>query len=100
MLNNIDFGNTASQLAGLTTGVTAMAAAMHHLCAVVSGNVYCLGGNAYGELGNNSTTSSATIVQVVLASGSPLSNVSQIWVGETQSCALSASQLYCWGRNN
>ena len=48
--------NTAGALAGRT--VTAIASGDWHSCAVADGRVACWGWNVYGQLGNNSTTTS------------------------------------------
>ena len=48
-------------------GATAIAAGSYSDCAIMmDGTVRCWGSNAYGQLGNNSTTSSATPVQAVV----------------------------------
>ncbi|MBA3498739.1 MAG: hypothetical protein H0T65_00080 [Deltaproteobacteria bacterium] len=48
-------------------GAIAIAAGSYHDCAIMmDGTVRCWGTNAYGQLGNNSTTSSATPVQAVV----------------------------------
>lgn len=45
----------------------AVAAGSYHDCAILTnGTVRCWGSNAYGQLGNNSTTNSATPVQAVV----------------------------------
>jgi alpha-tubulin suppressor-like RCC1 family protein len=67
-----------------------------HVCALeVSERVWCWGGNAFGQLGNGTTTSSSQPVQVLNLSG-----IRSLAVGELSShaCALDASgQAWCWG---
>ena len=66
-----------------------------HSCALKSdGTVYCWGLNAYGQLGNDSTSDSLIPVQA------QISDVSQITLGAHFVCALkSDGTVYCWGQN-
>lgn len=59
------------------------------------GTVSCWGGNAQGQLGNNSTTQSLTPVAV-----SGISTATSVATGEYHSCALlSDGTVSCWGSN-
>ena len=87
---------------GNLSGIVRVTAGQDHTCAVSSaGNVYCWGNNADGQLGNNSTTTSETPIEVLGVGGSgDLSGMSSITAGVSQSCALSTSgNVYCWGDN-
>jgi alpha-tubulin suppressor-like RCC1 family protein len=67
-----------------------------------TGAVYCWGGNAFGELGNNSTTESNVPVQVEgVGRTGLLSGIATIAPGGYHTCALSATgRIDCWGYND
>jgi len=59
------FRTTPVEVVGLR-GATALAAGRHHTCAVLeTGTVVCWGGNAFGQLGDGTTTNRATPTEVV-----------------------------------
>lgn len=81
----------------LDTRVTAAAAGNGHACALSNGGgVQCWGYNAFGQLGNGSTSNAATPVPVTnLASGGVA-----IATGGSHTCVLmTTGQVQCWGYN-
>ncbi len=77
-----------------------------HTCALLNDRrVRCWGANDYGQLGNNATTAlpGATPSPVDLffdtADDGKAPALEQVAAGYEHSCARTASQVYCWGRN-
>jgi alpha-tubulin suppressor-like RCC1 family protein len=89
---------SSGALSGVT--LTQLSVGQGHVCALsATGAAYCWGYDAYGQLGNNSSTSPVN-TPVAVYTGGTLSGVSlaQISAGNTYTCAQSASGTsYCWG---
>ena len=94
--------------AGLLTGVIDISAGSDYSMAVTSTGVFAWGLNSKGQLGNGTTTSSSTPVQVLGVGGSgTLSGVTKISAGQSSatppkvtSLALtSTGEVFAWGYN-
>jgi len=81
--------------------VSAISASLigYHTCAVADGQAYCWGYNGYGQLGNNTATTSKVPVAVDTAGVFGGHWVSKISAGGNHSCAVADGQAYCWGYN-
>ncbi|GIV95656.1 MAG: hypothetical protein KatS3mg057_0313 [Herpetosiphonaceae bacterium] len=81
------------------TDIMALSAGDAHSCALLSdGTARCWGANWYGQLGDGTTTDSAS--PVVVGGTSPLTDIVALSAGGVHSCALLADgTARCWGNN-
>ena len=103
------YETTPVDVSGLGSGVAAIAAGGNHTCALTSGGgLKCWGENSFGNLGDGTTTTRTTPVDVCASGagagcsgGSALSSVAAISAGTFHTCALtSAGGAKCWGHNH
>lgn len=71
-----------------------------HKCGVASGKAYCWGVNTYGQLGNNTFTTSNTPVPVDVSGVLNGKTVTAIEPAADSTCAIADGAVYCWGRND
>jgi alpha-tubulin suppressor-like RCC1 family protein len=94
-----DSQSTPVDVSGLSFGVTAITAGMHHTCAVLgTGLIKCWGSDEDGQLGDGAINNNqATAVDVSgLSSG-----VAAMAAGSSHSCALlDSGAVKCWGRDS
>lgn len=65
-------------------------------CAIVSGGLKCWGDNSLGLVGDNSTTTRLTPIDIFPAS----SGVTKVFGSFNALCAVKNTGLYCWGSNS
>ncbi len=100
---------TPVNVAGLTSGVAAVAAGGFHTCALMkAGGLKCWGSNTVGQVGDGTSGNIRSTPVDVCATGAsapcvsnPLSGVAAVSAGAGHTCALmTAGGLKCWGLNN
>jgi prepilin-type N-terminal cleavage/methylation domain-containing protein len=91
--------DTSGALSGKT--IKSISAGYYHTCAIASDDqAYCWGYNAYGALGNNSTTDSSVPVAVNTSGVLSSKNIISVSAGGAHTCAIASdNKAYCWGRN-
>ncbi|MCH8010167.1 MAG: hypothetical protein IIC91_15045 [Chloroflexi bacterium] len=76
--------------------VTSLSAGYRHTCAVISGRVFCWGGNDYGQLGRGTTDTGLDPGRVEDLNGIAVS----VSAGRYFTCAaLASGEAKCWGQN-
>ena len=91
---------TPAPASALTTAAQ-VASGGRTTCAVMTGgNAYCWGDNTYGQLGNGTTTSSAT--PVLVSGGYTWATISIVVQNNAAAvCGVTTAGVgYCWGANN
>jgi alpha-tubulin suppressor-like RCC1 family protein len=74
----------------------ALTAGSKHTCALLTtGEVYCWGFNASGQLGTGRTLTAWAPMKT-----RTMPAASQVSAGSMHTCAVVASSLYCWGQNS
>ena len=69
-------------------------------CAIVSGGLQCWGNNNYGQLGNESTTSSLTSTVTATDGGVAISNITEVSTNGKTLCVVTEGALKCVGVGN
>ena len=103
--NNVVKTYTSTQIKTVVWDATALAQSSSsgttRTCGILSGNAWCWGTNAYGQLGDNTQTDSGTPVRIVREpspTGVGAQTFVQIASGHYSNCAVLASdEIWCWG---
>lgn len=87
---------------GLLSGksVTDISVGGSHVCAVADAKAYCWGYNAYGQLGDGTTTSSNSPIAVLTSGVLANKIVTAISASDYHTCAIASGSLFCWGNND
>lgn len=97
---------TPNPIAVVTSGVlsgktpTKVSSGYDHTCTVASAQAVCWGTNTYGQVGNNSTSTSNSPSAVDVSGVLAGKTITDISAGLDHSCAVADGKAYCWGRNN
>jgi alpha-tubulin suppressor-like RCC1 family protein len=86
-------GNEATYSTDSSSGV-------EETCGIVNQKTYCWGSGVYGRLGNGSTATSLTPVEVSRQAGILAGRVdTNIAVGVEMACNIASGRAFCWGAN-
>ena len=85
--------HTATQVVGLSTGVTTIATGVGHSCAIQNDRVKCWGSNSDKQLGSSVQGNVSVPMLVDGLSG----GLTAIAVGNTHSCVVQNGVVKCWG---
>ena len=93
-INGTGFANAGAKVQSISSG-------KYVSCAIyLDQNVYCVGDNTNGMLGNGTNISSTTPVRIALTGSAVGQKFSKVSVGGTFACALTTTgAIYCWGDN-
>ncbi len=93
-------GLTPVQVTGLSSGVASVSVGNSHVCALTTaGGVQCWGNGNYGQLGDNSNSSTQRLAPVQVTGLT--SGVAAISAGAEFTCALlTTGAVQCWGRGD
>jgi prepilin-type N-terminal cleavage/methylation domain-containing protein len=90
-------GQTTPALVEGLSGIVEVASGATHTCALdAAGDVWCWGNDSAGRTGLGIATATNTLTPTKLDS---LSGVNDIAAGWNHTCAITTSELYCWGVN-
>lgn len=79
--------------------VAQVAAGMYHTCALFTDDrIMCWGNNDSGQLGDGTTTTRGSPVNVNRPEG--FQDISKITAGDFHTCAIANGHPWCWGRNS
>jgi cysteine-rich repeat protein len=91
-----DDNNTNTCSNTCRTNAVTMSTSEMHTCYIKSQLVYCAGNNTYRQLGDGTSTTRTSAVQV-----RNLTEVKQVAISTYSSCALKNNgTVFCWGNNN
>lgn len=92
------FSNVPVDVAGLSSGVTAVAAGDYHSLAIQNGNVYAWGWDSWGQLGNGGAT--GIRAEPVLVLDRPIDAVAVVASSGSSYALFGDGALWVWGFNN